>query len=158
MSHKQHIPSKLDAETMINHTKQAKQAMSNNVTINDNPASATTQPTTQKRVKTTENKLDMLNKKLNKKSKSRSGSKNNYMTNKELKKIIQFDDNDHIIFNGFSPKISRTIRVYPELYALFTNLGKGTFSQTINEALIDFLLAKDVITPDVAQEMREQNS
>lgn len=147
------------AQKMVSHTQEHQQQISNikNNQNNNHVNHEKKNEKDTKQVKNTENTLAKLNEKLNKKSAYKTSSNNMYLTNKELKKKIKLDEEGHLIFDGFSPKISRTIKVYPEIFALFTNLKKGVLSQTINNALIDYLLKSDVITKEVAKQMYEEN-
>ena len=105
----------------------------------------------------TENALNSLNIRLNNRNQCQARNNKTYVKRKDLKKYIHLDKTGHVVFQGFSPKIQRNIRVYPEIYAIFSTLSHGELMRNMNEALIDYLKKQDIITADTAAKMHEAN-
>lgn len=141
-------------DTITSQDEKATTNTDSSTTLSNN---SDTKPTTTRNARITENVINNINIHLNKQNRYKTSNNQTYVKRKDLKQYLHVDKTGHIIFQGFSPKIQRTIRVYPEIYAIYSTLSHGTLMKTMNDALIDYLEKQGLITAKTAAQMHEAN-
>ena len=141
-------------DTITSQDEKATTNTDSSTTLSNN---SDTKPTTTRNARITENVINNINIHLNKQNRYKTSNNQTYVKRKDLKQYLHVDKTGHIIFQGFSPKIQRTIRVYPEIYAIYSTLSHGTLMKTMNDALIDYLEKQGLITAETAAQMHEAN-